>query len=266
MRWTLLPAVAGVCVGLTQSAFAADMSVRPVARPAPPPALYNWTGLYFGGHLGGAWTSDDPAGVAIVGTGTGAVGATSGDMGQSSFLGGVQLGYNWQFAPNWVIGIEGDFSWADLSSTQTGSLVTAGGLAIPGTSATFTRDFDWMASLRGRIGYTWDRWMLYFTGGAAWANIDYRGSATVATPATAAVSSSNSTTGWVIGGGVEWAMPAFLLAGDWTARVEYLHYEFDGTTIGAAFAPAPGTATFAFADPSVDVVRFGLNYKFSSFR
>ena len=88
-------------------------------------------------------------------------------------------------------------------------------------------------------------------------------SATLANGATAGGNFGNTKSGWVVGGGIEWAIPAGTLFGsDWTARVEYLHYEFDSGSASAAFSPGPGSATFSVVDPSVDVVRAGISYKF----
>ena len=116
---------------------------------------------------------------------------------------------------------------------------------------------NWIASLRGRLGYTWDRYMLYFTGGGAWADLD--GSATLAVTGvgTATATADARASGWVIGGGGEW-----MVAPNWSFGIEYLHYTFD-TVSGTVNGPA-GTASFNFSggDAQVDVVRARLNYKF----
>jgi opacity protein-like surface antigen len=113
----------------------------------------------------------------------------------------------WQFAPGWLIGIEGDSSWADLT--------------VPAGSG----DVNWIATLRGRLGWTpWATTMVYFTGGAAWSTVSIPGVDTL--PAT------QTKSGWVGGGGVEWA----LWASNWLARAEYLHYGFTGVALGAGLA------------------------------
>jgi len=247
------------------SANAADLARRPVApAPAPLPPAYSWTGFYLGGHAGAGWGNHDGSAVAITGTGTTAASGVVGSESNVGFIGGAQGGFNYALTPNWMLGVEGDFTWTDISTSQSAGLLTAGGVAVPGSVA-FTRDLNWLASVRGRLGYTWDRFMVYGTGGAAWADYDGTAFATLATGAVAGGSVSDKTrSGWVAGGGVEWAIPSFWFAGDWTARVEYLHYDFSSDSPSAVFVPGPGTATFSFGDPTVDVVRAGLSYKFGS--
>ena len=215
-------------VGLVGAASAADL--RPAYKaPAPvaAPVAYSWSGFYIGGHAGGGWAEDSASG----------------------FVGGGQIGYNWQLAPNWVIGIEADISGTSISDSAT--------LVVPGAVATASADLNWMASVRGRLGYTWDRFMVYFTGGAAWADIDGSATVTVAGVGTATATASATATGWVIGGGGEW-----MFAPNWTFGVEYLHYEFDNVS-GTIIAPGTTTAFgFDTSNGSVDVVRARLNYKF----
>ncbi len=246
------------------SASAADLARRPAPVMTPVPLAYNWTGFYFGGHVGGGWSDVDGSAAFISGTGTTASNGVVGSKSDSGFLWGVQGGFNYALNPNWVLGVEGDFTWTSIGNTQTSSLLTAGGVAIPGTAVSVSRDLNWLASVRGRLGYTWDRFMLYGTGGAAWADYDGTASVTLANGATAGGSFGNTRSGWVAGVGVEWAIPTFWFAGDWTTRVEYLHYDFRGTSGSASFGPGPGSVVYTFGDPTVDVVRVGLNYKFGA--
>jgi outer membrane immunogenic protein len=169
-------------------AMAADMA--PFDRGPIAPA-FNWTGVYLGADLGGAWSTIQ----------AGSLGSND----ASSVIGGVYGGYNWQFAPGWLIGIEGDANWADLT--------------VPAGSG----DVNWVGSLRGRIGWTpWPTTMIYFIGGAAWS--------TVSIPAVDTLPATQTKSGWVVGGGVEWA----LWASNWSARAEYLNYGFTGVALGAA--------------------------------
>jgi outer membrane immunogenic protein len=246
------------------SAQAADLARRPAPVMTPVPMAYNWSGFYFGGHVGGGWTDVDGSAAFITGTGTTAANGVVGSNSQSGVLGGIQGGFNYALTPNWVIGVEGDFTWTGISNTQSATLLTAGGVAIPATSVSVARDLNWLASARGRLGYTWDRFMLYGTGGAAWADYDVTATASLANGASAGGSFSNTRSGWVAGVGVEWAIPSFWFAGDWTTRLEYLHYDFRGTSGSANFAPGPGAVVYTLGDPTVDVVRVGLNYKFGA--
>ena len=187
-------------------AMAADMA--PLDRGPIAPA-FNWTGVYLGADLGGAWSTIQ----------AGSLGTND----ASSVIGGVYAGYNWQFAPGRLIGIEGDASWADLT--------------VPAGSG----DVNWVGSLRGRIGWTpWPTTMVYFTGGAAWS--------TVSIPAVDTLPATQTKSGWVVGGGVEWA----LWASNWSARAEYLNYGFTGVALGAGLT---GNLT-------INEFRAGVAYKF----
>src|SRR5258708_18723413 len=102
MKKFLLATVALVALGATAPALAADLAARPYTKAAPYVAqpIYNWTGFYIGGHLGGAFSSNNNFN-----------GLTTGNNNNGRFLGGVQVGADYQFAPNWVLGIEGQYSW-----------------------------------------------------------------------------------------------------------------------------------------------------------
>jgi len=225
---TILVSTIALSLGLISAASSADL--RPAYKAPPPvaaPYVYSWSGFYIGGHAGGAWV----------------------EHGDSGFLGGGQVGYNWQLAPNWLIGVEGDFS---------GTTVNGGGfVSAPGITVTGNTDLNWLASVRGRLGYTWDRYMLYFTGGGAWADVSGGGTVTVANVGSGTWSAGGTASGWVVGGGGEW-----MFAPNWSLGVEYLHYHFDHADISGS---VPG---FNFAGSvsgdlgSVDVVRARLNYKF----
>ena len=235
----VLLATTVLSAGLTAVAVAADL--RPVykappAAMAPAPLAYNWSGFYIGGHAGAGWA----------------------DNADTAFVGGGQIGYNYQFAPNWLIGIEGDFSGTSFSRSATSvmDVEVAPGILLPVTQND-NFDLNWIASVRGRIGYTWDRFMVYFTGGGAWANVDFNSTASIAgLGVIGTASASDTVSGWVIGGGGEW-----LFAPNWTVGVEYLHYEF-GSVSGTASDVGGGVTPFSQDVGSVDVVRARLNYKF----
>lgn len=213
-------------LAISQAASAADMS-RPVYK-APPPAapVWSWTGFYLGGHVGGAW-SDESA--TIPGFGT---------FGHdpSGFIGGGQIGYNWQVNPSWVIGVEGDISWTNSDASTVGPLATA------------TSDHNWYATLGGRLGFTGGPWLLYAKGGAAWMDADY----TVTAPAGVATI-GDTRTGWMVGVGLEW-----MFTPNWTAKVEYNYLDFGSETFN--FTPlAVGTSI----DTQVNLIKAGINYKFN---
>jgi outer membrane immunogenic protein len=222
------------------AAHAADLGRMPTKAPPVVAPVYNWNGFYIGAHLGWGRSNtswSDPT-VAF-----GAIGDTNSD----GFLGGGQLGYNWQFAPNWVLGIEGQISAADLNRSTT--------FVAPGASLTLSHDAKWIASVTGRLGYAADNWLFYAKGGGAWADVDATATATLGgLSATASANSSRS--GWTAGGGIEWGF-----APNWSALVEYQFYDFGSKT----FALNPGAIPLT-ADNEIHSVKVGVNYRFGAWR
>jgi outer membrane immunogenic protein len=254
--------VIAAMAGLDQGASAADVAVK--ALP-PTPVVSTWTGLYVGVHAGAArqsardWTFSDPFGFFS----TTSVGGSS----ATGAIGGVHGGYNWQFIPAWVAGLEGDISWTSLSDRRTfGPLVNAVGLG--GANLSMSEITNWLTSVRGKLGFTgwFSNMMLYATGGAAWANIDYAAQTTVGPPLsggslfTAPTSFNTTKSGWVIGGGAEWMATTNILL-----RAEYLYYSINNAATGATpFAPAVvGTSTaYNWSMDTIQVFRLAGSYKF----
>ncbi len=149
MKKFLLATVAVVALGATVPALAADLGAAPRYTKAPAYAqpIYNWTGFYIGGHLGGGFGGDNSI------------------LGSSRFLGGVQGGADYQFAPNWVAGVEAQYSW---TSSNNNSLAFPGGFVASSNS-------DQLGSVTGRLGYTFGPTLLYAKGGYAWKNNDNLG-------------------------------------------------------------------------------------------
>jgi outer membrane immunogenic protein len=220
MRRVLFTSVA-LLLSAATAAVAADLPRRmPTKAPAYVPATYNWTGFYLGINGGYGFGRSHWSDFA---TGT----DTSGGM-----VGGT-IGYNWQaLGSPWVFGLEGDIDWTDIK----GNFVTA---TCPTGCQTKN---TWLGTARGRVGYAWDRVMPYITGGAAFGDIK----ATQLGVATA----SDTNVGWTAGGGVEGA-----LAGNLTAKLEYLHVDLGSITCTVC---APTTRVGFHADE----VRAGLNYRF----
>jgi outer membrane immunogenic protein len=271
----LLAGVAAVA-GLGHAASAADLAV-----PPPPPPAPSWTGFYVGAHAGAAWQQrsfwswTQPDGffdpLDINRDGGSALGG----------VGGFQGGYNWQFAPAWVAGIEGDFSWASLSDHRTvGPLSQPGIIPIlphiffPGTSVSMTANTNWLSSVRGRLGFVgWWNTMFYATGGVAWANIEYSAQTTSAggnliVPGFQSNTSFTTTkTGWVVGGGAEWMATTNILL-----RAEYLYYNINNGDVSASApysppvvagaATVPGPPNYSWSRYNVQVFRLAASYKF----
>src|ERR1700732_1004791 len=170
MKKTALLAVSTI-LGLTASASAADLAARPVYTKAPVMSpVYNWTGFYVGANAGYAWGKTDAT--LVAGPGWGATNAAflaangSPTLHPNGFIGGGQIGYNWQFAPTWVFGLETDIASVSAKATRaTGVLV--GGSLNP-YSETDTSKINWLGTVRGRVGYVAGPVLIYGTGGLAY--------------------------------------------------------------------------------------------------
>lgn len=232
---------ASVLAASAVNAFAADLAARPYAKaPVAPVAVFNWTGFYIGVNGGYAWSDTDRydavvAGVAVPGP------RQNGDGG---FVGGT-IGYNWQMPSNFVIGIEGDAAWADINSSVVGG-------ALCGAAFTCSFQGRFLASIRGRVGFAVNNWLLYATGGVGFAEFRYR-TFTTATGVDFGTPFSTSPVGWVAGAGVEYAFN-----NHWSIKGEYSYYGFDTEQ-----APT-GSLTAAPVDTrtNIQVAKFGVNYRF----
>jgi outer membrane immunogenic protein len=175
--------------------------------------------------------------------------------------GGFQGGYNWQFSPQWVAGIEGDFSFASINNNGPSTVLPG----APGNFVAMNESVQWLATARGKFGYVLGSTLWYVTGGAAWERANYSGATTFfGAPAIANTSFTRTNTGWVAGGGIEYMATQHALM-----RVEYLYYGFQGqsaavvcTAAGAACAPANLTSTYAWNSNNIQEVRAALSYKF----
>lgn len=228
MKKVLLGSVALMALS-TASAFAADLAGRPYTKaPAHvPEPIYNWTSFYVGGHIGGAFE------ISNIGNGF----ATSGD--RSSVLGGVQIGYDYQFAPNWVLGIEGQYSGLDLNRTGTLGVVSA---------------FDktrGLGSVTGRIGYTWGPGLLYVKGGAGFRAPDDLSATIGGVPVAIAARSQDS--GFTVGAGFE-----YMLAPSWSAKVEYQYFDITGINFTVPTVPVTAVSLNNY----LHTVKLGINYHF----
>jgi outer membrane immunogenic protein len=226
MKKLLLGAAA--VLAFAAPAVAADLPARPYTKaPAytAPEMVYNWTGFYIGGHLGGAFAGDNN----IAGS-------------DGRFLAGVQGGADYQFARNWVVGIEAQYSWLPTDNN--------GGLLFPGATLV-TQDNRGLGSVTGRLGYTWGPALLYAKGGYAFRD----SSINVSTPAgpAAFATSGNKKDGYTVGAGLE-----YLFAPNWSAKVEYQYYDFGNTS----FTGGPPDIVGATVRNDEHTVKAGLNYRF----
>ena len=247
MRNFLIATVA-VTALLTGSAFAADMAPRPYVK-APPPLVqvYDWTGFYIGGNVGGQWLdSGYDANYPTL--------AVLGSLGlrDTSVIGGGQIGYNWQFSPNWLLGIEGDISYADHNTG--GVIIPLGIDHIDGSARLRTQ-----GAIRGRLGWTSNAWLLYAVGGVAFGQTDT--TLSLVRDGVGADSRTNSDTrvGWTVGAGVE-----YMMAPNWIVGVEYRYTDLGraSVTVPAGVFPAAHGDAFGSADYRTNDVRARVNYKF----
>jgi outer membrane immunogenic protein len=240
-RAGLLAIAAGL--GAMSAALAADMPVKGSVYKAPAAVVAeSWTGLYVGAQAGYQWNRDrfqDPAfGPPVI----------SGTVRADGFVGGVHAGGNYQTGPV-VLGVEGDIEWANASGDALGT----DGTALP-TNVIGHAKLKWQASVRGRIGYAFDRTLAYATGGVAFGRFDFGYTFPVVGGITD--SFSKTLTGWTAGGGIE---HAFMTR--WSARLEYRYTDFgkaSGTIINCCAAP-PNAQDH---DLTAHAVRAGLSYRF----
>ncbi len=243
--YLLATASSVAAVAATGGAQAADMPLK--APPMQAPAA-SWAGWYVGLNAGANWQSANntigyaPGGAADFGS----VGTR-----KSGFIGGGQIGYNWQ-NNNFVYGLEGDIS----GLTGRGS-VNAFGDSIFG-SKSFSNQITWLSTLRGRLGVLVSPdTMLYATGGLAVGGVK---NTFVGTPGFICCNKSVSTTraGWTAGAGVE----HMLWNSHWTVGLEGLFVDLGHSSV-TAVGPAPrgGTKTARFSNQAA-IGRFKLNYKF----
>jgi outer membrane immunogenic protein len=250
------------------SARAADMAVK--APPAPPAAVYSWTGCYVGANIGGIWEHDSTPITLFDPTGTATLAFTSGRIAsgfsydRNSVLGGGQLGCNWQVT-NWVVGIETDFDGSGLKGGGTSNTAVPG--FLPLTSAV-TQKLDWIGTTRGRLGVVaGNNILLYGTAGVAYAGVRdsyYQSDAAAGGPINIFASDSTTLFGWTAGGGAEVGF------GQWSVKGEALYYDLGNHSLaanctivtGAACATPNTVFTSHFENRGV-IARVGLNYHFN---
>jgi outer membrane immunogenic protein len=253
--------LATAAIAATALGHAADLAPRPMVTKAPPaPVYYNWTGFYLGANLGGSWGRESHE----IFDGTANIGEVAVTNHADGVIGGGQIGYNWQFAPwfGWgtgtVLGIEADIQGSSQRSTidEAFSDPRFGPVTFSGN---VEDRLEWFGTVRGRAGIAFDRVLWYGTGGWAFGERKLDGPLTSSNAAgvissTAFSNSSNSTNGWTVGGGIEWAF-----WGNWTAKFEYLYIDF-GNQGNVAIPNGPFVSTSGhFID---NVARAGVNYRF----
>jgi outer membrane immunogenic protein len=239
----ILAAAAASAIFAVGAASAADLPVYTKAPPPLPPPMYNWTGFYIGANGGYGWAREEwffsPAGTNVNNKTNGA-------------LGGGQIGYNWELPSNLVVGVEADGDWGDIKGAN----------PCPNPAFNCFSKTDDLASFRGRLGWaagTTGEWLLYGTGGVAYAHTNNSALTVVgALPAATAAGTSTGVFntdrwGYATGFGVEWGF-----APNWSARAEYVHYGF-GTTTAPVLTLSVANTTSLRLD--ADTITVGINYR-----
>ncbi len=232
----------------TGTLLAADLpppSAQAPARYAPPVVapVYNWSGFYLGFNAGYGFASGDRT--ATLTGNTFGNGTVTGSGNLNGFVGGGQIGANWQLDAL-VLGVEGDFQGTTQSKTQT--------FACGGCGLSEEAKIPWFATLRARAGAAADRVLFYGTAGVAFLDASDK----LTNPQGTLVSSSDTKTGWTAGAGVEVAFTE-----NWTARIEYLFVEAKPSVTGTVPAFLGGGTVTESATIKDNVVRAGVNFKFN---
>ena len=237
-------------VGAASAALAADL---PTPGPIPPPiyaptVAYNWTGFYIGGNLGLGWNG---------GSFADSIGNTFSLNPKTLFLGGGQAGFNYEFGSGILVGAEADFDWLSNTASSSNTVVLQNPTGTPtGSTGSVAVNNRLLTTVVGRLGYAWDRVLLYGKGGGAW--VGSNSPSLTIDGAPVAISASNGNWGFTGGVGVEWAF-----AGNWSARFEYdfvgLNQSF---SIPTSSGGLPAGDQFTGNTRNIQLLNAGINYKF----
>jgi len=222
-----------------------DIAVAPASAQAP-----SWAGAYVGAHAGYRWGGANYSAAAYIAPGSLAIPAISNSFNLNSGILGLQAGYNHLLSPNYLLGLEGDFTWGQGKS----SLSQIYGFDGTTYRSTSEAKLDWQATIRGRLGVINGNWLFYGTTGVAFIRAGWADSSSISSPATSASSSSSKTlTGWVVGTGTE-----YMVSRNWIARAEYLYEKFGSFNVPYGYGPQTGTLDIGGAHK----LRVGISYKF----
>jgi outer membrane immunogenic protein len=248
-----------VLMAASASALAADLPRRTPPPVFVPPPLFTWTGLYVGGQVGYAWGQDNSNGT-LSAVGVGPFAGYNGYNSPNGEVGGAHIGYNYQIS-QFVIGVEGDVNGSNFNNAGTGLAFAAGGIPFGAFSVNTATRIPIEGSARARIGFAWDHWLFFATGGAAFADIEHSYALGVAglgffnDPGNPY---SKTRVGWTVGGGVEYA-----LNNNWSVRAEYRYSDYGRTSDLAFTSPFFGGLSGASSNHLTEnKVQVGFSYKF----
>ena len=252
MKKILLGAIATAVLAVP--ALAADLPARTYTKaPIAMAPVATWTGCYVGGNIGGGWQKtsatdvgpDIPTATADAGTDTG-----------TGVVGGGQIGCDYQFASNWVVGVQGMFDGAGVKGSHLASSAYAGD-----NTETFSTKTNWFATLTGRLGYAiTPQALLYAKGGVAFVNENYTDTDPAAVPPFAGQGSTNRT-GWTVGGGGE-----YKFSPNWSVFAEYNYIGLGTKTSNYSYNCGSGCPGFVNPYPyaekqNLQTVLVGVNYR-----
>jgi outer membrane immunogenic protein len=250
---------AAAVLGMSGFAAAADMAVKAVA---PAPYLYDWSGIYVGGVVGGAWGTHDLSntGLGIVGTILGSPVVQTNKP--SAFIGGVEIGSRYQFG-KLVVGWEGDVTWGDINNTST--LANAGPLLPGAFNRSLSTSVNWTGTGTATIGIAHNNWLLYGKAGAAVENVSYTENVNANIPALgiagnvfSGTGSDKNRVGWTVGTGIEWAFWQ-----NWSVKAEYDYLDFGNRNVAINGSALGVPLQLGLQDNNhVNQFKAGLNYKF----
>ena len=255
---TALVAASALAVALAGQAAAADLPVAPAYRAAPIVVPYNWNGYYIGANVGWSRAQSNVSfacksgrisgGRGVHQHGVDTIGSTS-----NSVTGGAQTGYNWQWS-NLVAGVEADVSF--LNNNAQLPAVPLPAPSAPGTSLSETAQLSWLVTARPRLGYAWDNWLVYVTGGWAIGKVTFTDGVVPTAGAPVGTSTSRDKSGWTVGGGVEYGIGRL----ERKARIP-VH---DLGSVNGLMGPnaVPGAVIVTNHDLTDQIVRVGINYRF----
>ena len=235
---------------LTISAFAADLGIPP-AQPQVVIPPFTWTSCYAGVQAGGGWGKKNLTDtVGVLSSVPGGFSAANLDV--NGYMVGGQFGCDYQFAPTWVVGIEGAATGGNISKTTTFATT----VTVPGDdTASFRSTTDFLASITGRIGYAFDRWLVYGKGGVALVGDRYHSDDV---DGNFFFDATENRIGWTAGAGVEWAFTP-----EWSVKLEYNYYGFATKSVNffdTTSAVSAGVVAPVNINQNIQVLLLGVNF------
>ena len=239
---------AGIALVLVSGGARADGMQKAPVYKADTYTAPSWAGTYFGLHVGYAWADVDTDAFLVNGDRAGHV-----TRDEDGGFFGFNLGYNVLVGANFLVGVEGDFSLGVINGDAVACTPAVGCARAEGET-------NYVGTVRGRVGYVGGNWLIYATGGVAFKHTDNHRFITASQAAPALVgrldTDSDTDTGWVVGGGVEWGF-----APNWSMRLEYQRLQFDDVDRRFDYFGFPGATRLTESEVAIDTVRIGLTYR-----